>query len=111
MSAAALPIPLAEWVAAKNAHDVEAQVACFSADASVDDEGTIVRGTDAVRGWVARVTAAYDLTVDPTGYEGGADGPGVLSALVSGSFPGSPLEFRYHVTLRYGLIADLRTEA
>jgi len=111
MSALALPAPLAEWVAAKNAHDVEGQVACFSAEASVDDEGSTVVGTEAVRAWTARVTAAYDLTVEPTGFVGDPDGAGVLTALVSGAFPGSPLEFRYHLTLADGRITSLRTEA
>ena len=106
-----LPAPLADWVAAKNAHDVEGQVACFSADASVDDEGETVTGTDAVRAWVARVTAAYDLTVEPAGFTGDPLGAGVLTAMVSGDFPGSPLEFRYHLTLAEGRITSLRTEA
>lgn len=111
MSDLDLPVPLAAWVAAKNAHDVEGQVACFSADASVDDEGETVTGTEAVRSWTARVTAAYDLTVVPSGFTGDPDGAGVLTALVSGDFPGSPLEFRYHLTLAHGLITSLRTEA
>lgn len=106
-----LPVPLAAWVAAKNAHDVEGQVACFAAGASVDDEGETVVGTEAVRAWAARVTAAYDLTVEPSGFAGDPDGTGVLTAMVSGNFPGSPLEFRYHLTLADGLITSLRTEA
>lgn len=96
---------------AKNAHDVEGQVACFAADASVDDEGQTIVGTDAIRGWATKVTAAYDLTVEPSGFAGDPDGAGVLTAMVSGSFPGSPLEFRYHLTLANGLITSLRTEA
>lgn len=111
MTSLDLPAPLADWVAAKNAHDVEGQVACFAADGSVDDEGQTVTGTDAIRAWVTRVTAAYDLTVEPSAFAGGPDGAGVLTALVSGSFPGSPLEFRYHLTLADGLITSLRTEA
>lgn len=111
MSTTDLPSPLATWVAAKNDHDVDAQVACFSADASVDDEGSTVVGTEAIRAWAARVTAAYDLTVEPTGFVGEPEGAGVLTATVSGDFPGSPLEFRYHVTLHDGRITALRTEA
>lgn len=106
-----LPAPLPAWVAAKNAHDVAGQVACFAADARVDDEGETVVGTEAVRAWAARVTAAYDLTVAPTGFTGDPEGDGVLTAVVSGDFPGSPLEFRYHLTLAAGRITALRTEA
>ena len=106
-----LPAPLAAWVAAKNAHDVDGQVACFADDASVDDEGETVLGTQAIRSWATRVTAAYDLTVEPSGFVGDPDGAGVLSAMVSGTFPGSPLEFRFHVTLADGEITSLRTEA
>lgn len=105
-----LPDVLAHWVTAKNAHDVDGQLSCFSPTASVDDEGETVSGTDAVRAWIERVTAAYDLTVEPTAWEPSIDG-GVLVAEVSGDFPGSPLEFRYHLSLDGGLISALRTEA
>lgn len=86
-------------------------MACFALDGSVDDEGETVVGTKAIRAWATRVTAAYDLTVEPSGFTGDPDGAGVLTAMVSGSFPGSPLEFRYHLTLSDGLITSLRTEA
>lgn len=111
MASADLPLPLDAWVAAKNAHDVEGQVACFAADASVDDEGETIVGTEAIRAWATKVTAAYDLTVEPSRFDGDPDGAGVLHAKVSGAFPGSPLQFRFHVTLADGLITSLRTEA
>jgi hypothetical protein len=105
-----LPEPLPAYVAAKNAHDVEGQVACFAPDGVVDDEGETIAGTALIRAWAERVTAAYDLTVEPSGWTGTAD-RGVMTAMVSGDFPGSPLEFRFHLSLADDLITSLRTEA
>jgi ketosteroid isomerase-like protein len=104
-----LPPVLAAYVAAKNAHDVEGQLACFAPDATVHDEGEELHGTDELRPWIQRTTDAYDLTVDPTAVTESPDET-VMTALVSGSFPGSPLEFRYFLTITSAGIASFRTE-
>ena len=105
-----VPTVVTAWVAAKNAHDVDGQLACFSPAAEVDDEDKVHRGTEQVRAWIERVTAAYALTVVPEGWDGDATG-GVLTALVSGDFPGSPLTFRYHLGLDADRITNVRTES
>lgn len=45
-----------------------------------------------------------------TGIEPGKDRI-VLTAMVSGDFPGSPFPFNYHLTLKDGLIAALKINA
>lgn len=105
-----LPDPLATYVAAKNAHDVDGQLACFAPDAVVRDEGEELHGTDEIRPWIERTTAAYDLTVVPMSIA--ENGPAtVMTALVDGDFPGAPLQFTYFLILKGNLIASFRTEA
>ena len=43
-----LPTPLAAYFAAANAHDTDAVLACFAADARVRDEGKDLVGRDAI---------------------------------------------------------------
>jgi hypothetical protein len=89
-----LPAPLADYFSAKNAHDIDAMLTCFAADASIRDEGKDLRGHTAIRAWIAETTGKYRVTVKPTALEQ-ADGAVVVTALVSGAFPGSPIALRY----------------
>lgn len=105
-----LPPLFSAFVDAKNAHDSRALAACFTANAVVDDEGSDIIGTAAIEAWGAETSERYRLTVVPTAFaESGQTA--VLTALVSGTFDGSPLEFHFHFTVDGGKIASLRTEA
>ena len=101
-----LPTPLAAYFAAANAHDTDAVLACFAADARVRDEGKDLVGRDAIRAWKDRAQAKYRPTYVVTGLDA-ADGRTVVTAEVSGTFPGSPVALHHHFTLADGAIAAL----
>jgi ketosteroid isomerase-like protein len=101
-----LPPPLAAFVAAKNAHDTKAFIACFAPDAVVRDEKQTHTGTPAIKTWFEEVSRKYRTQMTVTGIEQ-HHGKIVLSADVSGDFPGSPFPFQYHLTLKDGKIATL----
>lgn len=85
-----LPMPLSTYFEGKNAHDVDAMLACFSDEASVRDEGRDMIGRAAIRKWMEETTRKYRVTVAPTGV-GQADGRTIVTAQVSGTFPGSTI--------------------
>jgi ketosteroid isomerase-like protein len=101
-----LPPLLASFVAAKNAHDAKAFVACFSPDAVVRDEKHTHAGSSAIQAWFEETSHKYRTKMSVTGLEE-RNGTTVLTADVSGDFPGSPFPFQYHLTLKHGKIAAL----
>ena len=105
-----LPTLFASYVAAKNAHDAPALAALFTKDGVVYDEGREIRGTDGIEAWAVEISEKYRLTTEPTAISVSGN-TAVLTAVVSGTFPGSPLEFRFHFTLNNGKFASMRTEA
>ena len=98
-----LPDILDRYFAAQNAHDIDAMVACFTADAAVHDEGRDIIGTDAIRSWTRETSAKYRVTVQPLTFTV-ADGRTTVVAKVSGTFKGSPA----NLTFRFGFSTDGR---
>jgi hypothetical protein len=93
-----LPEPLSAYFDAKNRHDIDAMLAPFAADAVVKDEGEERRGLAAIRAWLEETTRKYRDTVEVTDVaEGG--GRTVVTAMVSGTFPGSPVQLRFAFTI------------
>jgi ketosteroid isomerase-like protein len=105
-----LPPLLAAFVAAKNAHDTKAFIACFSPDAIVSDEKQTHVGAPAIQAWFEEISRKYRTQMDVTAIEEHY-GKTVLTADVSGDFPGSPFPFQYHLTLKAGKIATLEITA
>jgi hypothetical protein len=101
-----LPSPIASYVAAANAQDVDAVTACFDDGAVVQDEGKTRNGTAAIRAWVTEVSGKYHPTVDILDVEE-ADGRTIVTGRVSGQFPGSPIDLRYAFALQGEKIARL----
>lgn len=101
-----LPSPLDALVSAMNAHDPVAFIACFRPDATVTDERQTHAGLAAIRDWFEETSRKYRTQLRVTGFEPRPDG-GVLSAEVSGNFPGSPFPFHYHLTLSQAKITAL----
>jgi ketosteroid isomerase-like protein len=62
-SAAAPPAVVAEHIDAVNAFDVERIVATFAPDAYVNDNRREIRGTDAIRAFVAKEFAGDHVTM------------------------------------------------
>jgi len=104
----ALPDSIATYFSAKSEHDTDATLACFTPTAVVFDEGENMEmnGHEAIRKWLEGPIASYKLTteVTDTREQGGET---VVTALVSGNFPGSPIEFYYHFQLKDGKIDRL----
>ena len=94
----ALPEPIAAYFGGQNAADAAAALACFADDAVVVDEQREIRGLAAIRTWRQETTDRYRPTVEPIAASQ-SGGTTIVSARVSGPFPGSPvtLEFRFGV--------------
>ncbi len=93
-----LPTPISNYFNAVNAQDVDAILSTFSDDASVRDEGQNMIGRADIREWIDDTTRKYRATVTPTGVRQ-ADKGTIVTAQISGTFPGSPIELRYHFTI------------
>ena len=67
---------------------------CFAPDGAVHDESRDHRGPEAIGRWAQEAYARYRFTLEVRNVETGNDSAAV-TALVSGSFPGSPILLRY----------------
>jgi uncharacterized protein (TIGR02246 family) len=103
-----LPDAIAAYFTAQNRHDTEATLAAFSDDAVVTDEGAEHSGRDAIRAWIEDTTKKYSATMEPQDVIQTGDATDV-AVVITGTFPGSPLELDFFFTLRDGKIAALAT--
>lgn len=97
---------LATYLQANNERNTAAQLACFSPDAVVSDEEKTHRGLTEIGHWLAETSAAYEAMFEVTAAseEGGET---VVTCLVSGNFPGSPVHLRFFFTLMEDKVAAL----
>lgn len=102
-----LPNVIASLVAAQNTFDSQAYAACFTETAIVHDEGKTHTGRAEIQQWIAHANQAYQSTMQPKSYEVTAT-EALLTAEVSGTFPGSPAILHFHLSLKEDLIASLR---
>ncbi|MBY8977974.1 nuclear transport factor 2 family protein [Rhodobacteraceae bacterium NNCM2] len=102
-----LPEPIQRYFAANSCNDVDALVQAFAEDAIVHDEGGVYQGAEAIRGWLLKTKAAYAATANPLEQTKTDDGRWVVSAKVSGSFPGSPVILTFSFGLTNERIANL----
>lgn len=102
-----LPKVLADLVAAQNRFDAPAYASCFSDTAVVFDEGKIYTGKTAIGEWIDASNRTYKSVMRPLSisHEGKTT---VLSAEVSGTFPGSPLVLKFHFEIKGELIEGLK---
>ncbi len=101
-----LPTPISNYFKAVNAQDADAMLSAFSDDASVRDEGQDMIGRAAIREWIDDTTRKYRVALTPTGVRQ-ADERTIVTAQVSGTFPGSPVELHYQFTITGEKIARL----
>jgi ketosteroid isomerase-like protein len=97
---------LNEYFAAANAHDPNRIAACFAETAIVRDEGREIRGRNNIRAWAEHTSRAYRYTASVTEIEEAADHT-VVTAHLTGDFPGSPIDLHYRFKLAQGRIAQL----
>lgn len=100
-----LPSPVAAYFAADQS-DADAVVQCFAQHAVVVDERHTHEGRDSIRRWKAEASAKFHYTAAPYAIseEGGQT---IVTAHVSGDFPGSPVDLRYAFVVEDGKIARL----
>ena len=100
-----LPPPIADYFAA-DVTDTERVARCFTESAVVIDEQREHRGQRAIARWKAEATAKYHYISVPIAVE--VMGPDtVVTARVTGDFPGSPVDLRYRFALEGNRITRL----
>ena len=101
-----LPRPIALYVAAENAGETATLDECFTAAATVRDEGQTYRGLAAIREWKVETKRKYKHRVTPLELVE-RDGITLLKARLEGDFPGSPVTLQFRFTLEGDRIAAL----
>jgi ketosteroid isomerase-like protein len=93
-----LPTTIAEYFAASNSDDANRVAACFANDAVVHDEGHDIRGQNAVRAWAEETRRKYRYHAEVVEVEEATDCT-VVTARLTGEFPGSPIDLHYRFKL------------
>ena len=104
-----LPEPIAAYFSADR-QNPNALARCFTAQATVKDEGRTHTGLDAIQAWKAAASTQYAYTTEPFALDQD-HGHHIVSSRVTGNFPGSPVNLRYRFRLERGLIASLEIAA
>jgi SnoaL-like domain len=100
-----LPTPIADYFAADST-DGATVASCFTADAVVIDEKQTHRGREAIARWKTEASAKYDYVSEPVAIDD-QGGRIIVTAHLTGNFPGSPVDLRYAFTLVDDAIARL----
>ncbi|NEI74511.1 DUF4440 domain-containing protein [Rhizobium lusitanum] len=100
-----LPKPIADYFAA-DTKDGAAVAKCFTPDAVVVDERQTHTGRDAIARWKAESSTKYEYTSKPIAVEDNG-GKVIVTAHLTGNFPGSPVDLRYAFVLASDTIAHL----
>ena len=101
-----LPKPITEYVAAANTDDPDRVAACFAETAAVRDEGGEYRGRSAIREWAREVRYKYRFTAEIVAASETSDQT-VVTAHLTGDFPGNPIDLRYRFKLAGSRIVAL----
>ncbi|MBB4171540.1 nuclear transport factor 2 family protein [Rhizobium sp. BK538] len=101
----ALPKPIDDYFAADTT-DGMAVAKCFTLDAVVIDEKKTYTGRDAIAAWKSEASAKYNYIAEPVAVDDQGDRV-IVTARLTGNFPGSPVDLRYAFTLCGDAIARL----
>lgn len=102
-----LPKVLSDLVKAQNEFDSKAYTNCFAETAIVHDEGKVHIGRTEIEHWIAESNEKYRSTMKPVHCQENGTSV-ILSAEVSGTFPGSPLVLKFHFEIIDGLVQSLK---
>lgn len=91
-----LPEPVARALAAANANDIDAFLACFTRDGVVDDWGREFHGQDEIREWSDREFIGVRVSLEATDVEQHADAT-TVTATVGGEGFNGPSHFTFAV--------------
>ena len=81
----ALPAPIELYFTSENSRDFAATDQCFTADATVRDEGKTVKGLAAIKAWRMEAARKYEHTAVPLAVTT-RDSKVVVTGKVSGNF-------------------------
>ncbi len=101
-----LPRPIEVYFSPGTAHDTDALATCFDVNATVRDEGRTFEGLAAITAWRTETKKRYRYTVEPVEAVQ-RDGQTVVTARVSGDFPGSPVTLTFIFRLERDRITSL----
>lgn len=104
-----LPPAIDRYVEIENGGDMEALSECFAADATVRDESHTYVGIDAIKKWKVQTKKKYNHTVRPLSIND-RDGKTVLTARLTGNFPGSPVTLEFRFVIEGGKITALQIQ-
>lgn len=102
-----LPKVVERFVETQNNYDSKAYTECFTESAIVHDEGKVHTGKEEILQWIEHANEAYQSSMQPLKYEESGSN-GVLTARVSGTFPGSPIVLQFHLGIMNNLIDSLK---
>lgn len=102
-----LPKPLTALVTAQNQQNATAYAAVFAADATVHDEGKDHHGRASIEKWIDAANKEYQAKMEVVDYSG-TEEEGVMTAKISGTFDGSPVQLKYNLSMLNGEIISLR---
>ncbi len=101
-----LPKLLADLLAAQDKYDSHAFAENFSDDAIVHDEGKTYHGKTEIRQWNEMTNAKYKTKYKPLEVTTNGDKI-ILTAEISGTFPGSPAIIKYNFETKNHKISSL----
>lgn len=102
-----LPQTLNNFIETQNQHNSVAYTACFSETAIVHDEGKTHIGKPAIKQWIEDSNQKYQSILKPLNYNE-FEQSSLLTAEVSGNFPGSPAILHFHLVLNNEIINSLK---
>ncbi|TDU66447.1 hypothetical protein EI77_03541 [Prosthecobacter fusiformis] len=102
------PTPvITRFIEAMNAQDGAAFVTLFTPAAIVHDEGHTHQGHPEIQAWIEKAWSSYSPKVELRDVL--TAGPStVFAGEVSGSFDGSPIVLKHHLTIADDLITELQ---
>lgn len=100
-----LPEAIKAYIEASNAEDIDAIVACFTADAEIKDDHKTYTGTDEITSWAADTINKYHSRLTPTKLAN-TDPDVIVTAQVTGTFDGKA-EMEFTFSLENEKIANL----
>src|SRR2546421_12406869 len=106
---AALPEPIATYINASNAQNAQSQAACFTSNATVEDESEPHHGQAAIQAWAEKTHNAYNFQLTTTHAET-KENQTRVTCTIEGDFPGSPITQHFNFTIENGKIAKLTIE-
>ena len=101
-----LPRVVERYIASVNSNTTDALAAGFAATATVQDEGGTYEGTSAITGWMAETKRKYGHTIEPIDAIE-REGKTIVTARLTGNFPGSPVSLEFVFELEGDTITSL----